>query len=60
MGRVIVEQIVSADGYTARPDGDISWFVDADFSETEDDQLRMLAQVEAILLGATTHRMFAA
>ncbi|MEX5271098.1 dihydrofolate reductase family protein [Kocuria sabuli] len=60
MGRVIVEQIVSADGYTARPDGDISWFVDADFSETEDDQLRMLAQVEAILLGATTYRMFAA
>ncbi|MFI7496741.1 dihydrofolate reductase family protein [Kocuria sp. M4R2S49] len=60
MGRVIVEQIVSADGYTARTDGDISWFENADFSETEDDQLQMLTRVEAIVLGAATYRMFAA
>lgn len=60
MGRVIVEQIVSADGCTARTDGDISWFGYADFSETEDDQLQMLTGVEAIVLGAATYRMFAA
>lgn len=61
MGRIIVEQNVSADGFAAGPDGDISWFDDraVDFTEHEPGQLRMLEAVDAIVLGATTYGIFA-
>lgn len=60
MGKLIVEQIVSVDGFAARADGDIEYFSAAgDFAATEPDQLAMLATCDAILLGATTYRMFA-
>lgn len=60
MGKIIVEQIVSVDGYAAEEDGGIGFFYPAsDFSDTEPDQMRMMATVGAIVFGATTYRMFA-
>lgn len=60
MGNLIVEQIVSADGYASGPDGGINFFSAAgDFRDCEPEQLRMLAGVGAILFGRTTYAMFA-
>ena len=63
MGRIIVEQIVSADGYAEDGDGGIGFFEStaalAD-PEMEAEQLRMLAPVGAIVLGRKTYRMFEA
>lgn len=60
MGRVIVEQIVSIDGYVEDEQGGIGFFIDArEINETDQEQLRMLASVGAIVLGANTYRMFA-
>lgn len=60
MGKVIVEQIVSVDGYAAEEDGGIGFFYPgSDFSDTEPDQMRMMSTVGAIVFGATTYRMFA-
>ncbi|MDH5833278.1 dihydrofolate reductase family protein [Luteimonas kalidii] len=63
MGRIIVEQIVSADGYAAGPDGGIGFFGssgDLADPEMEDEQMRMLDTVGAIVLGRTTYAMFEA
>ncbi|MGH8027980.1 MAG: dihydrofolate reductase family protein [Pseudoxanthomonas sp.] len=60
MGRIIVEQIISADGYAAEEGGGIGFFhPTCDFSGTEPEQMRMMATVGAIVFGATTYRMFA-
>jgi dihydrofolate reductase len=60
MGKIIVEQIISADGYAAEEDGGIGFFYPAgDFSGAEPDQMRMMSTVGAIVFGATTYRMFA-
>ncbi|HWU52304.1 MAG TPA: dihydrofolate reductase family protein [Tahibacter sp.] len=60
MGRLIVEQIVSADGYAAEPDGGIGFFVDARaINEADQDQLSLLENVGAIVLGRTTYHLFA-
>jgi len=60
MGKLIVEQIISVDGYAAEPDGGIDFFVNArDINEADQDQLHLLAQVGAIVLGRTTYGMFA-
>ncbi len=60
MGKIIVEQIVSADGYAEDADGGIGFFANADWINAADtEQLRMLSGVAAIVLGAKTYRMFA-
>lgn len=60
MGKVIVEQIVSLDGYAEDAQGGIGFFANADWiNEADTDQLRMLASVDAIVFGAKTYRMFA-
>lgn len=60
MGKVIVEQIVSIDGYAEDAGGGIGFFMDAREINTADaEQLRMLGSVGAIVLGARTYRMFA-
>jgi len=60
MGRLIVEQIISADGYAAELDGGIGFFSDArGINDADQDQLRRLEGVGAIVLGRTTYRMFA-
>lgn len=61
MGRLIVEQIVSVDGFATDADGGISFFeAIEDFNATDADQLEMLEGVEAMLLGRITYEMFAA
>lgn len=66
MGRLIVEQVVTADGYAADPDGGIDFFEalvrpgengEVDLNDAE--QLDYISQADAILFGATTYRMFA-
>lgn len=60
MGRIVVEQIVSLDGYAEDADGGIDFFVNASsINEADTEQLRMLSAVSAIVLGANTYRMFA-
>ncbi|WP_243228636.1 dihydrofolate reductase family protein [Microbacterium sp. CIAB417] len=60
MGILTVEQIVSVDGYAAEPDGGIDFMDAADVGNAnDDDQLAFLRDVDAILLGANTYRMFA-
>ncbi|WP_406247658.1 dihydrofolate reductase family protein [Microbacterium sp. M] len=60
MGILTVEQIVSVDGYAAEPDGGIGFMDAADVGNAnDDDQLEFLRDVDAILLGADTYRMFA-
>lgn len=60
MGRIIVQQVTSLDGYAADPDGGISFFgaVD-DWAESDRDQLDQLDEISHMVLGATTYRMFA-
>ena len=60
MGRVIVEQIVSIDGCVEDAQGGIGFFFDAqELEATDQEQLRMLRSVGAIVFGARTYRMFA-
>lgn len=60
MGKIIVEQIVSADGYAEDESGSIGFFVNAKaLNEVDSEQLRMLSGVSAIVFGAKTYRMFA-
>lgn len=60
MGKVIVEQIVSVDGYAEDADGGIGFFEDADWiNEVDNEQLQLLSGVDAIVFGARTYRMFA-
>lgn len=56
---VIVEQIVSADGFAAAPDGGIGFMGVANANANDRAQLRMLEDVDAIVLGRTTYGMFA-
>lgn len=60
MGRVIVEQIISADGYAQDAQGGIGFFTSArEFNDADPGQLQMLASVGAIVLGRVTYAMFA-
>jgi dihydrofolate reductase len=60
MGKLIVEQILSVDGYAADADGGIGFFSNArQLNDADPEQLRMLSRVGAIVFGATTYRMFA-
>jgi dihydrofolate reductase len=61
MGRIIVEQIVSVDGYAAELDGGIGFFENArGINDADQEQLRLLESVRAIVLGRRTYAMFAA
>jgi dihydrofolate reductase len=60
MGRLTVEQIISVDGYAADVDGGIEFMGAVDDVDPNDaDQLEFLQDIDAILMGATTYRMFA-
>lgn len=58
---ITLEQIVSADGFAAEPDGGMR-FVEATTPAddlADEAQLAMLESIDAILLGRTTYEMFA-
>ena len=59
MGRIIVEQIISADGFAQDTDGGMKFMTVAEPDEVDDDQLRMLERVDAIVFGRVTYGMFA-
>lgn len=59
MGRIIVEQIVSSDGFAQDSDGGMKFMTVAEPDDADDDQLRMLERVDAIVFGRTTYGMFA-
>ena len=60
MGKLIVEQIVSADGYAEDDEGGIEFFMNAKaLNDVDTEQLRVLSGVAAIVFGARTYRMFA-
>lgn len=60
MGQLIVEQIISADGYAQDASGSIAFFANAQWVNAADTaQLPLLSGVAAIVLGARTYRMFA-
>jgi dihydrofolate reductase len=59
MGKIIVEQVVTTDGFGAGKDGGIEWFEnDKALDETVPDQLDLLTSVDAIMLGRNTYKMF--
>lgn len=59
MGRLIIEQIVTVDGFASGLDGNLD-FMDmaTEFDSTDHDQLAMLEHVDAILLGRNTYTLF--
>lgn len=58
MGRVVVEQNMSIDGYVATKDGDVSLFRQVEgHGETFPDQLARFERVDAMILGANTYSM---
>ncbi|WP_084038120.1 dihydrofolate reductase family protein [Demequina sp. NBRC 110053] len=62
MGRIIVEQHVTADGFAAGPGGELDW-VDGSITDSEPMVSRMLAEFEdtsAIMLGRVTYELFIA
>jgi dihydrofolate reductase len=60
MGRLTVEQIVTVDGYAADAKGGLDFFLaTGEVDPNDTDQLTFLEDVDAILLGANTYRMFA-
>jgi dihydrofolate reductase len=57
--RVIVQELVSVDGFVAGPSGELDFFeAVSDYSEVDQDNLSILGQVDTILLGSKTYRMF--
>src|SRR5688572_29265036 len=61
MGRLIVEQWTSVDGFAADGEGGVGFYVPDDPEgghEIERAQLAMLENVDAIVLGANTYRIF--
>lgn len=59
MGQIIVEQIVSADGFAADKDRGTAFFEqDPDLDELAEPQPELLSHVDAFILGANTYKMF--
>ena len=62
MRGVIVQELVSADGFVAGPSGELDFFEavpDQDYHEADRDNLQLLGAVDTIALGRTTYEMFA-
>ena len=58
MGRIIVEQIITADGFVQDADGGMRFMDAAPIDSTDSDQLALLEHVGAIVLGRKTYEMF--
>ncbi|MFG6404079.1 dihydrofolate reductase family protein [Microbacterium sp. P04] len=60
MGRLILEQITSVDGYAEDLEGGMSFVVPDDTGLEDVEQLAVLQSVDAIVLGRRTYELFAA
>lgn len=59
MRKVILQELVTLDGFAAGTDGELDFFESvADYGEVDRDNLRILEDVDTIVLGAATYRMF--
>ncbi|TDD39741.1 reductase [Actinomadura sp. KC06] len=59
MRRLIVQELITVDGYVAGPDGELDFFDSvSDYSHVDRDNLQILEDVDTVLLGADTYRMF--
>jgi dihydrofolate reductase len=59
MRKVILQELVTVDGYAAGPNGELDFFeAISDYSEVDQDNIEALENVDAILLGAASYRMF--
>jgi dihydrofolate reductase len=58
MGQIIVEQIITADGFVQDSDGGMKFMDAAPIDSTDSEQLEMLERVGAIVLGRNTYEMF--
>jgi dihydrofolate reductase len=59
MGKLLVQQIVSMDGFAAAPDGGLEFFGRVkDWSAINDANRRLLEDCSAILFGRVTYEMF--
>ncbi|MQA81033.1 MAG: reductase [Streptosporangiales bacterium] len=57
--RVIVQELVTVDGFVAGDDGGLDFFEGAsDYAEVDADNIAILREVDTILLGRTTYEMF--
>ena len=57
---IILDQIVSVDGWAARPDGEIDFFVEREGLVESVGDADRISRVVAVLLGAQTYREFSA
>ncbi|MEV0590598.1 dihydrofolate reductase family protein [Nonomuraea cavernae] len=59
MRKLIVQELVTVDGYAAGPDGELDFFESVtDYSQVDQDNLQIMENVDTVLLGAATYRMF--
>lgn len=58
MGRITVEQIITADGFVQDSDGGRKFMNAAPIDSTDSDQLGLLERTGAIVLGRKTYEMF--
>lgn len=59
MRKVIVQQLVSIDGFVADTSGGLEFFETVqDYSQVDQENVAILRNVDAILLGADTYRLF--
>ena len=57
--RIIVQEIMSLDGFVADASGGLDFFaVVSDYSEVNQENLSIMASVETLLLGAKTYQLF--
>lgn len=59
MRRLIFQEYVTLDGYAAGPDGGLEFF-DTIAEQADTDNLELLENVDTMLLGAATYRLFVA
>lgn len=59
MRKVIIQQLVTADGFVADPDGGLEFFdTVSDYAEVDRENLSVLEHVDRILLGRRTYELF--
>lgn len=59
MRKVIVQELMSVDGFVADTDGGLDFFEAApDFGEVDRDNLAMMQEADTVLLGRTTYGLF--